>query len=108
MFCGNNNLKSIKLPKSIRRIGYEAFYYCESLKELIIPNGVTSIQNGAFSYIGCESITIPENVIDFGDRSYDGIDVVYCKPIDPPSLSGRNDPFNDYTSVIYVPMESVE
>lgn len=48
---------------SIIQIGEEAFYKCESLVSVELPNSVTSIGNGAFHYCsGLTSITILNGV----------------------------------------------
>ena len=41
--------KYIRIPNSITAIGKDAFYHCESLKEIVIPKSVTSIGENAFS-----------------------------------------------------------
>ena len=42
------SLKEINIPNSITSIGKWAFSDCSSLKEINIPNSVTSIGDGAF------------------------------------------------------------
>ena len=37
-FCECQRLESVELPKSVRYIGYDAFYYCTGLKTLIVNN----------------------------------------------------------------------
>ena len=52
-------------------IGNDAFYDCEELTSVIIPNSVTSIGDGAF--FGCErlrSINIPNSVTSIGERAF--------------------------------------
>lgn len=50
----------IVIPDSISSIGYQAFYYCGSLKTITVPNSVTEIGDGAF--YGCVNLT--EAVLD--------------------------------------------
>ena len=48
-----------------------AFFYCDSLSEIVIPSSVTSIGNGAF--LGCNSlseIVIPSSVTCIGDWAF--------------------------------------
>ncbi len=54
-------------------IGDEAFYYCDSLANIIIPSTVTSIGESAFN--GCRSltnITIPNSVTTIEDYAFNG------------------------------------
>ena len=41
-FRKNHSLKRVILPKSLKRIGSNAFYDCSELKEISIPEGVAS------------------------------------------------------------------
>lgn len=45
----HENLKSIKLPNTIKRIGKGAFFRCEALTSITIPSSVESIGEGVFS-----------------------------------------------------------
>ena len=49
------SLTSITIPDSVTSIGYDAFCYCTSLTSITIGNGVTSIGDVAFS--GCYDLT---------------------------------------------------
>ena len=42
-------LKEIQLPDGITTIGYGAFYHCDSLTEVSIPDSVTQIEGNAFA-----------------------------------------------------------
>ena len=48
-FWGCDGLTSITIPNSVTSIGRYAFYGCAGLTSITIPNSVTSIGNGAFS-----------------------------------------------------------
>ena len=42
-------LKEIQLPDGVTTIGYGAFYHCDSLTEVSIPDSVTQIEGNAFA-----------------------------------------------------------
>ena len=59
----NTTVHTVSLPKSMRRIGTEAFDGCRELKEISIPSGVISIEPKAFR--NCKkltSITLPDTL----------------------------------------------
>ena len=48
-FYNCNTLTSITIPDGVTSIGYQAFYNCNTLTSITIPDGVTSIENYTFS-----------------------------------------------------------
>ena len=55
----------------VTTIGYHAFYGCERLASITIPNSVSSIANGAFAYCtSLTSISIPKGVTVMGDSAF--------------------------------------
>mgnify|MGYP004463442037 FL=1 len=70
---GINPLQSIVLPKGITTIGDDAFSYNTNLTSIKIPNTVTSIGKRAFQ--GCTNLTsieIPDTVTYIGDHCFSG------------------------------------
>ena len=55
-FYDCNNLTSVVIPNSVTTIGDYAFYDCSSLTSVVIPNSVTTIGSSAFD--GCNNLTI--------------------------------------------------
>ena len=74
--CGYvGNATEISLPDNYKGenyvLGEEAFYDCDSLTSVTIPNSVTSIGESAFS--GCSgltSVTIPNSVTSIGESAF--------------------------------------
>ena len=54
-FSGCDSLKYITIPDGVTSIGDGAFYNCSSLRSITIPDGVTSIGSEAFN--GCGRLT---------------------------------------------------
>ena len=72
------NATTLEIPseingKPVTTIGYRAFYYCNSLKSIVIPNSVTAIGSSAF--YSCDSLTsivIPDSVTTIGSSAFEG------------------------------------
>ena len=65
------SLQSITIPNSVTSIGDGAFKMCKSLQSVTIPNSVTSIGKEAFSSCdSLQSITIPNSVKSIGNRAF--------------------------------------
>lgn len=63
---------SFTVPNGVTSIDNGAFSYCPKLISLTIPYGVTSIGYSAFSSCtSLESIIIPDSVINIGDGAFD-------------------------------------
>jgi len=68
-FYGCEYLTGITIPNSVTSIEQFAFYQCSALTNVTIPNGVTTIKDYTFSY--CASLTsiiIPNSVIQIGEK----------------------------------------
>lgn len=50
----------------ITRIPYDAFSGCKSLKRVIVPEGITEIDSGAFDNLNCSSIVLPKSLEEMG------------------------------------------
>ncbi len=63
------SITKITLPETITTIGEYAFYYCRSLKEVNIPNGVKVIENSAFRQTAIDVLELPGSVERLADYS---------------------------------------
>lgn len=59
---GNNNLTGITIPDTVKTLGTEIFAYQDDLKEVVIPNSVTSIGSGAFRNSGVRKVTLSNSL----------------------------------------------
>jgi hypothetical protein len=70
--CTGLTYVTTTIGSSVTTIGNGAFQGCTSLANIIIPNGVTSIGDNAFSGSGLTGITIPNSVTSIGDWAFYG------------------------------------
>ena len=76
-FYNCENLIKVLIPNSVTSIEYGAFGECSNLSEIVIPNGVKKI--GGRAFLGCSSlevITIPPSVIELGKAAFCGVQKV--------------------------------
>ncbi|MGN0783868.1 MAG: leucine-rich repeat protein, partial [Christensenellales bacterium] len=73
VFGYDKALSKVTLPKTLKTIGYGAFYYCSSLQQIDLPESLTAIYGGAFQFSGLVSIYIPKNVIYLGATSFGSV-----------------------------------
>lgn len=100
------------IPDGVTTIDDSAFSACERLTSVTIPDGVTSINYNAFnSCFMLPSIDIPSTVTSIGRQAFyfcRALTRVTVRATTPPTL-GTNVFFNTpYDMVIYVPAESVQ
>ena len=74
-FFGCENLKSVTLPNTLKTIGEDAFSECEQLTNIIIPEGVDSIENEVFyDCYNLNKVVLPSSVKKIGDSAFS-----FCK-----------------------------
>lgn len=67
------NSSVIPTDGSVVKIGYGAFYGRESLTSIVVPDGVTEIDNTAFTNcLALTDITLPESLINIGAMAFYG------------------------------------
>ena len=67
----HQNVKKVMIEGGVTSIGNYAFYFCENLTSLTLPDSVMSIGDSAFDTCrGLTNITIPEGVTNIGDCAF--------------------------------------
>ena len=102
------NAVDVQIPKYIENkkvtsIGDSAFYFCEALENIVIPNSVTSVGDCAF--LNCESLTsavIPNSVTDIGTNAFSGCTSLTSITIPDSVTSIGSYAFKDCTSLTSV------
>ncbi|MBQ8448987.1 MAG: leucine-rich repeat domain-containing protein [Clostridia bacterium] len=70
-FRGNETIRSIILPEGVSVIGSSAFAYCNSLEAVVFKGKVTHIGNSSFRYCASlREITLPASVITIADSAF--------------------------------------
>ena len=73
LYLNGEEVKDLVIPNSVTSIGDLAFYDCSGLTSVTIPNSVTSI--GDYAFWGCSgltSVTIPNSVTSIGWGAFSG------------------------------------
>jgi hypothetical protein len=68
-----SDVTNFKVPEGVTNIGAETFESCESLTDVVLPDGLTEIEDGVFAYCtGLSSIKIPASVNKIGKSAFEG------------------------------------
>lgn len=73
VFSGNDTVKRITLPKSLKRIQAHAFENCFALKQIDMPETLEYLGEAAFcNCCSLESIVIPDGITEIRFRTFKG------------------------------------
>ena len=77
LLCSSmSKLTTITVPANVKVIGRAAFMDCSGLSNLSIGEGVTVIEDNAFTYANLSSVTIPANVTRIGKYAFSNNDAL--------------------------------
>lgn len=67
----NKNQFNMLTPSTVGKIGENAFYFCENLKEVVIKDGVKSLGVGMFSSCDLlENVSLPSTLTSIPDSCF--------------------------------------
>lgn len=104
-FYDCDSIRNILVPDGINSIGYYAFASCDSLKNVTLPDGLKTIDTSAFEYCyGLTSIVIPATVTSIGNEAfyYSGITKL-TSLIEEPFACGSYTFYTMNNFTLYVP-----
>ena len=108
-FQDNDTLETVRLPKTLTYIGYEAFYDCDGLTSVTIAGNITSDNMGGYLFYSCDKLE--EVIIEEGITAISYEMFEYCNRLSkltlPQSLTsiGSNAFYNCY-SLSDIPLPS--
>ena len=73
LFLNGKEVKDLIIPNNVTSINSYAFFGCNGLTSVTIPNSVTSV--GSYAFYGCNgltSVTISNSVISVGSNAFSG------------------------------------
>lgn len=70
-FCGGD-FSSITIPKTLKHLGYGAFYNNCKGGSVFVEDGITKLADGAFPNCKMTNITLPESLTIIGDGAFSG------------------------------------
>ncbi len=107
-FTGNNILREIILPNSVTTIGNRAFEGCSNMESVTIPNSVTTIGSEAFSRCsGLTSIEIPNSVTTIGEAAFWGCTGLTSVEIPNSVTSIGNRAFKECSNLVVIYVEPI-
>lgn len=112
LFLDGEEIKDLVIPNSVTSIGDCAFLGCSGLTSVTIPNSVTSIGHKAFGVCsGLTSVIIPNSVTSIGNQTFygcSGLNDVYCFASSAPETYSSTFGSNIGNATLHVPAGSVE
>ena len=70
-FWGCDSLSNLVLPAGVTSVGNNAFSFCTSLSNLVLPAGVISVGNRAFwCCTSLSNVVVPDSVTSIGDLTF--------------------------------------
>ncbi len=70
VFLGMKNLKEIRLPRRMKHIDIACFRDTPSLKQIDLPDGISTLSEALFRGSGITAISVPDGVTGMGEAAF--------------------------------------
>ena len=95
----DSDIKSVIIEPGVTKIGSHAFFMCNNLESVSIPEGVTTIEDRAFWQTSLKNITIPASVTQIGSTIKE---VFYqCYDLESITVANGNTAYRSVDGVLY-------
>lgn len=64
--------RTVVIPEGIREIGINAFWNNRELKQVVFPESLEKIGNGAFAGVDLQQLILPKNLKEIGRNAFEG------------------------------------
>ena len=95
-YCGNLHGLSFAENSGCAAIGREAFASCTSLKNVILPDALVTLNTLAFYGSGLEEVTVGAGLTSLGDGTFSG-----CEELQVINVAEGNPKYSSYDGVVY-------
>lgn len=70
VFKGCIHMESVNLPHGLRKIGKEAFFDCQKLVTVTLPEGFTTLEHACFKGTGIRNVSFPKSLKSIAHASF--------------------------------------
>jgi len=93
-------LSEVELPEGLETIEQYAFFKCNAITEIILPQSLKKIGQGAFQYAHLTKVEIPAGVGLIGDKEF-AAEAFWCDGLKEINVSEDNPSYADVDGVLY-------
>ena len=67
---GAEDARVVVFPKPVRRVEGDAFQYTQSLRQVVLNDGLEELGIGCFCQSGIEATRIPDSVVEVAEKAF--------------------------------------
>lgn len=70
-----NQVKSVSIPNGLTQLGTSAFSKTSMLKMVVLPKGTTTIQGNEFAFCSAEIICLPKSIVSIANMAFNAANI---------------------------------